>query len=88
MLKKGTIYLLDEPTTGLDGVVAKQLQQTLDELSSNATTLLVTHHLNDLQHAHHIIYLEQGKIAERGTFAELVQADGVFAKQVAARVRE
>ena len=41
MLKNGTIYLLDEPTTGLDGVVAKQLQTTLDELSTQATTLMV-----------------------------------------------
>ena len=85
MLKNGTIYLLDEPTTGLDGVVAKQLQKTLDELSSSATTICITHHLEDLQKAHQILYLDQGKIVERGTFAELITAGGEFAKQVEAR---
>lgn len=85
MLKNGTIYLLDEPTTGLDGVVAKQLQVTLDKLSTNATSICITHHLEDLRAAHHIIYLDSGKIVERGTYEELMAADGVFATQVAAR---
>ena len=38
MLKRGTIYLLDEPTTGLDNAVARSLQKTLDKLAENATT--------------------------------------------------
>ena len=85
MLKNGTIYLLDEPTTGLDGVVAKQLQKTLDTLSTHATTICVTHHLGDLRKANQIIYLEKGKIVQRGTFDELVASDGIFANQVKAR---
>ena len=85
MLKRGTIYLLDEPTTGLDNAVARSLQKTLDKLAENATTICITHHLEDLQKAHQILYLDQGKIVERGTFAELVAAAGEFAKQVEAR---
>ena len=85
MLKNGTIYLLDEPTTGLDGVVAKQLQKTLDELSCNATTICITHHLEDLKKAHQILYLDQGKIVERGTFDALMEAKGEFFTQVNAR---
>merc|ERR1712199_107666 len=78
MLKNGTIYLLDEPTTGLDSVVAQQLQQTLDSLSSNATTIMITHHLGDLKKAGQIIYLEEGRIVERGTYDELMSKEGAF----------
>lgn len=85
MLKNGTIYLLDEPTTGLDGVVAKQLQKTLDELSTNATTICITHHLEDLKNAHQVLYLDQGKVVEQGTFQSLIDAQGEFFKQVGAR---
>jgi ABC-type multidrug transport system fused ATPase/permease subunit len=85
MLKNGTIYLLDEPTTGLDGVVAKQLQATLDSLSASATTLCITHHLEDLRHAHGIVYLDQGRVVERGTFESLMEAKGAFFRQVQAR---
>lgn len=57
MLKNGTIYLLDEPTTALDGVVAQQLQRTLDTLCTHATTIFITHHLNDLKTAHQVVPL-------------------------------
>ncbi len=87
MLKNGTIYLLDEPTTGLDGIVARQLQITLDKLATNATTLMVTHHLQDLKNADLILYLDKGKIVERGTYQGLCDAKGVFYKQTMARDR-
>ena len=85
MLKNGCVYLLDEPTTGLDGVVAKSLQNTLDEISKSATTICITHHLEDLKAASEIIYLDTGKIVERGSFGELVKKKGEFFKQVQAR---
>ena len=85
ILKNGSIYLLDEPTTGLDSVVAQQLQRTLDALSTHATTIMITHHLTDLKQVDQIIYLKQGKIVESGSFAELVAADGEFAQQINAR---
>lgn len=87
MLKHGTIYLLDEPTTGLDGVVAKQIQATLDTLSERVTTICITHHLDDLKNAHQILYLDAGKIVERGDFASLMAAKGEFYRQVEARKR-
>merc|ERR1711924_435640 len=87
MLKHGTIYLLDEPTIGLDGVVAKQIQATLDTLSERVTTICITHHLDDLKNAHQILYLDAGKIVERGDFASLMAAKGEFCRQVEARKR-
>ena len=85
MLKNTCIYLLDEPTTGLDGVVAKKLQNTLNGLSKNATTITITHHLEDLRSVTHILYLDNGKIVEEGAFEELMKAKGVFFDQVQAR---
>ena len=66
-------------------MVAKSLQATLDRISQDGTTICVTHHLEDLQSADQILYLDSGRIVERGTFAELVAAGGVFAQQVEAR---
>ena len=85
MLKSTCIYLLDEPTTGLDGVVAKKLQATLNGLSKNATTIMITHHLEDLRNATHILYLDAGKIVEKGGFDELMKARGIFFEQFQAR---
>jgi len=85
MLKNGSVYLLDEPTTGLDGVVAKKLQSTLNSLSDNATSIMITHHLEDLKNATQILYLDQGKIVESGTFDKLLKKKGIFYKQVEAR---
>jgi len=88
MLKNGTIYLLDEPTTGLDGIVAQQLQQTLDALACQATTIMVTHNLEDLRQAQLILYMKDGKIVESGTYQSLCRAQGEFFKQTQARVTE
>jgi len=88
MLKNGLCYLLDEPTTGLDGVVARQLQDTFDELTKASSTIMITHHLEDLKNADQIIYLDQGKVIEHGTFDGLMAAKGEFYTQLEARKRE
>eukprot|EP00037_Helgoeca_nana_P017634 m.167052 g.167052 ORF g.167052 m.167052 type:complete len:661 (-) comp24077_c1_seq1:140-2122(-) len=85
MLKNGSIYLLDEPTTALDGVVAQNLQKTLDELCTDATTICITHHLTDLKTADQIIYLKEGKIVEQGNYDTLLAKGGAFSAQVDAR---
>ena len=85
MLKNACVYLLDEPTTGLDGVVAKKLQSTLNGLSENATTVMITHHLEDLKNATSILYLEDGRIIERGNFNDLIEQKGIFYRQIEAR---
>jgi len=80
-----TIYLLDEPTTGLDNAVARSLQKTLDKLAENATTICITHHLGDLKTSDDVIYLDAGHIVEHGSFDELMKAKGTFYQQVNAR---
>ena len=82
---KKVIYLLDEPTTGLDNAVARSLQKTLDKLAENATTICITHHLGDLKTSDDVIYLDAGHIVEHGSFEELMAAKGTFYQQVNAR---
>ena len=82
---KKVIYLLDEPTTGLDNAVARSLQKTLDKLAENATTICITHHLGDLKTSDDVIYLDAGHIVEHGSFEELMTAKGTFYQQVNAR---
>lgn len=86
LLKNAPVFVMDEPTTGLDGVIAKQLEETMEEISRSSTTIWITHHLTDLKNADIIAYLHDGEIVERGTFGELMQIDGgKFKQQVEAR---
>ena len=66
--------------------MAQQLQQTLDALACQATTIMVTHNLEDLRQAHLILYMRDGSIAERGTYQSLCSEEGEFFKQTQARV--
>merc|ERR1712060_608695 len=88
MLKNGSCFILDEPTTALDNVVAKSLQQTLDGLRGQSTTMMITHNLEDLKNADLILYLEEGQIKERGDFSQLLEMNGQFASQVCAGRKE
>ena len=85
ILKNGSVFLLDEPTTGLDNTVAKSLQATLDALSADATTLCITHHLEDLRAADNILYLDGGRVVEAGSYDALMAQRGPFYDQVTAR---
>ena len=85
ILKSGSVFLLDEPTTGLDNTVAKSLQATLDALSAESTTLCITHHLEDLRAADQILYLDGGRVVERGSYDGLMEQRGAFFDQVNAR---
>ncbi|WP_033542697.1 thiol reductant ABC exporter subunit CydD [Planococcus sp. CAU13] len=70
-LKKPTIILFDEPTTGLDLHTERILQQSIAELSRNATIITVAHRLHTIRHSDRIVYLENGKVAAAGTHEEL-----------------
>ena len=70
-LKKPTIILFDEPTTGLDLQTERILQQSLEELSRNATVLTVAHRLHTIRNSDRIIFLENGKVAAAGAHEEL-----------------
>lgn len=83
VLKNPPILILDEATSSLDAKSEKLVQEALDELMKDRTTLVIAHRLSTIRHADSIIVLQEGKIAERGNHETLLQQNGIYAKMVA-----
>jgi len=77
-LKNPKILILDEATSALDLESEHLIQQSLELLAQNRTTLIVAHRLSTITHADQIIVIEGGEIKERGTHIELMEAEGVY----------
>ena len=79
ILKNPAILVLDEATSALDSATEADVQGALGEASSGRTTLMVAHRLSTIAGADEIIVLDQGRIAERGTHAQLLAKGGLYA---------
>ncbi|MBV8744261.1 MAG: ABC transporter ATP-binding protein/permease [Xanthobacteraceae bacterium] len=79
ILKAPPILLLDEATSALDSHTEREIQDALDRVSRNRTTLVIAHRLSTIVEANEIIVLDQGSIVERGTHAQLLAARGLYA---------
>jgi ATP-binding cassette subfamily B protein len=79
ILKGPPILLLDEATSALDSHTEKEIQDALERVSRNRTTLVIAHRLSTIVGADEIIVLEQGRIAERGTHRQLLVEGGLYA---------
>jgi ABC-type transport system involved in Fe-S cluster assembly fused permease/ATPase subunit len=79
ILKAPPILVLDEATSALDSHTEKEIQDALDRVSENRTTLVIAHRLSTIINAHDIIVLEAGRIAERGTHQQLLTRGGLYA---------
>ncbi|HET7560341.1 MAG TPA: ABC transporter ATP-binding protein [Limnochordia bacterium] len=83
ILKNPRILILDEATSAVDTETEKLIQEAIDRLTDGRTTLAIAHRLSTLQNADRLMVLQDGKLVESGTHAELLaKPDGVFAKLV------
>ncbi|TBW37227.1 glucan ABC transporter ATP-binding protein/ permease [Siculibacillus lacustris] len=84
VLKNAPILILDEATSALDTETEARIKRALDQLIADRTTFVIAHRLSTVRSADQILFLEAGRIVERGRFDELVARGGRFAALVAA----
>ena len=78
ILKRPSVFLFDEATSALDSRTEKEIQQALNDVSQNQTTLMIAHRLSTIVHADEIIVLADGEMTERGTHQELMRKQGLY----------
>jgi ATP-binding cassette, subfamily B, heavy metal transporter len=79
VLKAPPILVLDEATSALDSHTEREIQDALERVSRNRTSLVIAHRLSTIVTADEIIVLDQGRIAERGTHGQLLASGGLYA---------
>lgn len=82
ILKDPEILILDEATSALDTESEKLVQEALNKLLAGRTSVVIAHRLSTIKNADKIIVIDQGRIVEEGTHAELIENHGIYAKLV------
>lgn len=80
LLRDPKILILDEATAAMDTQTERSIQEALDMLTKDRTTIIIAHRLSTLRNADNLIALENGKVAESGTAVELLRQKGVYYK--------
>ena len=83
VLKNPPILILDEATSSLDTESEKWVQDAINQLMKDRTSIIIAHRLSTVRHADEIIVLDKGSIAERGKHEELIAQNGIYCKLVA-----
>jgi subfamily B ATP-binding cassette protein MsbA len=82
VLKNPPILILDEATSALDSESERLVQDALNKLMKNRTSIIIAHRLSTIQHADEIIVIQHGKIIERGKHDNLIEGKGLYRKLI------
>ena len=78
LIRNIPILLLDEATANIDSHTEKQIQASIENIRGSKTIVSIAHRLSTVQDANEIVYIEYGKIKEKGSFNELIELKGAF----------
>jgi len=78
IIKDAPILILDEATSALDSASESSVKEALDRLRQNRTTLVVAHRLTTIENADAVVFMDQGKIVQRGTHQNLIKEQGLY----------
>jgi subfamily B ATP-binding cassette protein MsbA len=78
-LRNTPVLILDEATSALDTELERQIQEQLDALMQNRTTLVIAHRLSTVEKADRILVMDGGRVVETGSHAELLAKNGQYA---------
>lgn len=87
ILKRAPILLLDEATNALDALAEEKVQNALDAVMNERTSLIIAHRLSTVQSADHILVMDQGRLVEQGNHESLLDRGGLYATLVKTQLR-